>query len=269
MEGCVMAGDWIKWCVGLVNKPEIIRAASEANMDRHEVAGRFLVFCEWADANIPEDQISDSGMTYVNLSPSDEYNRAFVGALLGSEMLADSFAANWIRYRNGRVELPNFSRHNGLTAKTRARNSKSHKKMRQATPKDGRKKNVPNKSPPRGDEKGTREEKRRVKNSCSLEQESPQPPLIPVELQTDEFLAAWRDWLQHRREIHKELKPTAKANLLRKLETWGPERSIAAIRHSIANGWQGLFEEDSKNAGKGTQNRDNTGRPGATGRGHL
>ena len=87
-----------------------------------------------------------------------------------------------------------------------------------------------------GDVEKRREEKRR--GSCTNVQETPLPP----ELQTTEFLSAWSDWLQHRAEIRKPLKPTATANKLRELAKWGPARAVAAIRHSIGNGWQGIFE---------------------------
>lgn len=76
---------------------------------------------------------------------------------------------------------------------------------------------------------------------------TPLPPL----LDNPEFATAWADWRQHRREIGKPLKPTSEAKQLRKLESLGLPRAVAAIEHSIAGGWQGIFE-DKATAAKAT-----------------
>lgn len=65
---------------------------------------------------------------------------------------------------------------------------------------------------------------------------------IPESLNTEAFKAAWSEWQQHRREARKPLTPTAERQQLGKLEAWGADRAVAAIRQSLANGWQGLFE---------------------------
>lgn len=65
---------------------------------------------------------------------------------------------------------------------------------------------------------------------------------IPHELDTPEFLEAWRSWADHKREIGNRLTPTATRQQLAKLADWGVDRAVAAIDHSIANGWKGIFE---------------------------
>lgn len=65
---------------------------------------------------------------------------------------------------------------------------------------------------------------------------------IPEPLGTTAFLDHWRDWLKHRSEIRKPVTYTAAEKQLRQLEKWGLQRAIIAIDHSIANGWQGIFE---------------------------
>jgi hypothetical protein len=67
--------------------------------------------------------------------------------------------------------------------------------------------------------------------------------VFPEKLNTPEFHAAWRDWVQHRREIRKKLTPKAVETQLKHLAEWGPKRAIAAIGYSIGNGWTGIFEE--------------------------
>ena len=67
---------------------------------------------------------------------------------------------------------------------------------------------------------------------------------IPPPLQTDRFLAAWREWVTHRREIKRPLTPTATTQQIRRLAEWGESRSVAAIEHTVGNGWVGLREPD-------------------------
>ena len=69
---------------------------------------------------------------------------------------------------------------------------------------------------------------------------------IPESLKTPEFLAAWATWQQHRAELRKPMKPTSRRALLEKLTSMGTDRAVIAISHSIANGWQGIFEPTEK-----------------------
>jgi hypothetical protein len=76
---------------------------------------------------------------------------------------------------------------------------------------------------------------------------------IPATLKTEAFLAAWADWHQHRVEIKHKFTPTAERNALAKLANMGPDRAVAALRHSMANGWQGIIEPDTKGNSRGNQ----------------
>lgn len=70
-----------------------------------------------------------------------------------------------------------------------------------------------------------------------------QPPIqFPAGLEDMEFRLAWIEWGKHRAELKKPLTRTAIEQQLKKLADMGSARAIAAIRHSIANGWQGIFE---------------------------
>lgn len=177
-----MAGDWIKWSKGLPDKPEVVRIAGALGLSREVVVCRLMRLWEWCDDNIPDEAIRENGSAFVELSPRDGDNAAFVDALVGTPKFADSLAAvGWIRFRNGRVELPNFGRHNGETAKTRARNAKNQKRKRQtgggsdgAGSPSGVTNASPDTSPPRGDETVTRGEERREEDK-----DTPQPPAEP------------------------------------------------------------------------------------------
>lgn len=126
-----MAGDWIKWVKGLPDKPEVVRLAGCLGLEREFVACRLMRFWGWCDENIPDSEIRKDGLAVVELSPSDGDNMAFVDEIVGIPNFAKSLAAvGWIRFRSGLIELPNFGRHNGKTAKTRARNTRNQSKIR-------------------------------------------------------------------------------------------------------------------------------------------
>ncbi len=100
------------------------------------------------------------------------------------------------------------------------------------------------------------------------EQEHPPTPLggatvakggkeipIPPNLDTDLFRGAWTNWLRHRQEIKKPMKPTQTAQLLGTLSLWGAERAIRAIEYTIAKGWVGLAEPDAPGGGRSPFNK--------------
>jgi hypothetical protein len=73
---------------------------------------------------------------------------------------------------------------------------------------------------------------------------------LPSKLQTPELLSLWGQWIDHRNEIRKPLTPTAAQQQIETMSGWGADRAVKALRHSIGNGWQGMFEPDQKQAEK-------------------
>jgi len=65
---------------------------------------------------------------------------------------------------------------------------------------------------------------------------------IELPFSSPDFLMFWSSWEQHRKEIKKKLTPTTKKQQLAKLAEMGEQRAIAALKHSLAGGWQGIFE---------------------------
>ena len=61
-----------------------------------------------------------------------------------------------------------------------------------------------------------------------------------------DFKLFWSNWQQHRIEKKAKLTPTATKQQLERLAEMGEERAIAALKHSMANGWQGIYEPDAK-----------------------
>lgn len=67
---------------------------------------------------------------------------------------------------------------------------------------------------------------------------------------SDAMLAAWGQWVQHRKEIGKPLRPTTMRMQMSALDEMGEARAIATINHSISNGWTGLFEPKGMAGGR-------------------
>lgn len=89
------------------------------------------------------------------------------------------------------------------------------------------------------------------KNSTDKKREDkkkkePPTPLVsifPPELDCPAFHSAWADWEQHRRESSHKMTPLAAEKLLKKCVGLGVVRAVAAIEHSIASGYRGIFED--------------------------
>ncbi len=67
----------------------------------------------------------------------------------------------------------------------------------------------------------------------------------------EEFGQVWQMWLDHREQIRKPCTLLAKHQQIQQLKAMGEARAIAAIRHSIANGWQGIFEPKAEAGASG------------------
>jgi len=73
---------------------------------------------------------------------------------------------------------------------------------------------------------------------------------LPESLKTPEFIEAYKVLKQYRTERRgKKLTPTGEQQQLKKFSEWGSARACAAIYHSIANNWQGVFEPNGQVGG--------------------
>ncbi len=91
-----------------------------------------------------------------------------------------------------------------------------------------------------------------VKKSKAV-RKTTEPIVIPVELDKPEFRTAWHQWREHRSQLKKSMTALAESKALEKLVPIGMERAVAAINHSIANGWQGIFEPNNAAPMAGSQ----------------
>ena len=127
-----MAGDWIKWGKGLAKKPEVVAMASQLGIDRHHVAGLLMELWEWGDDNIESKGLGQDEWATVRMSPNDGDNSTFLDALVGFCGFADAMAeVGWLTVRSSRIAFPNYARHNGDSAKSRARNCRNQKRKRE------------------------------------------------------------------------------------------------------------------------------------------
>ena len=69
-----------------------------------------------------------------------------------------------------------------------------------------------------------------------------EPVRIPDELDTDAVRVTLDEFREHRRQLKKPLTAMALEKLLTEWSTKGSDRFVAAVNHSISNGWQGVFE---------------------------
>lgn len=114
-----LAGDWIKLDHTTPDKPEVIQLAQLLGFEDHDLAfAKCVRLWIWAD-----QQSVDGNELCVTDSFVDRYTRVagFAAALR---------KVGWLEGRDGRLSIPNFSRHNGQSAKTRANTAKRVQKSR-------------------------------------------------------------------------------------------------------------------------------------------
>jgi hypothetical protein len=95
----------------------------------------------------------------------------------------------------------------------------------------------------------------RPRSIRNIRKEPPTPlkgglAVFPDNLQTPEFQKLWEDYEAHRRAKRAKLTNVARREALAKLSRWGPSRAIAALKHSLSQGWTGIFEESQKTKSK-------------------
>lgn len=139
-----MAGDWLKFEITTPDKPETWQLADQLNLDPDAVVGKLLRVWAWFD------QQTENGN-----APS--VTKKLLDRLVGVNGFCDSMiSVGWMALDGDVIQLTNFQRHNGKTAKNRALTAKRVQKHKE-------------KSSEKSNEKVTlaplpREEKRRYKD---------------------------------------------------------------------------------------------------------
>jgi uncharacterized small protein (DUF1192 family) len=116
-----MAGDWIKMRGDLDTDPDVVRTSVRTNLDEFAVVGRLHKLWSWADKH------SANGLLRVS---SD-----YIDRIVACPGFADALVeVGWLRVRRDHLELPEWSRHNGLSAKARAGEAARKRSQRSGDP---------------------------------------------------------------------------------------------------------------------------------------
>jgi len=232
-----MAGDWIKIEKATARKPEVCGIAGELGISLDEAFGICFRFWCWVDDNFTTNAASVSETS--------------IDALVGRSGFAAAMKkVGWLHSDEQGIKIPNFERHLSKGAKTRGQTAKrveSHTKNKREQRYDANAESV----------SFALAEKRREDMNTDMGVEKKTPSIVkpkaqtefPTELDTPEFRATWAEWIQHRIELKKPMKPTSAKTLLKSLAKAGEQKAIESITHSMANGWQGVFEPSASAVG--------------------
>lgn len=227
-----MAGDWIKFELATLDKPEVCQIADVADIDLDAVVGKLLRVWGWFD------QQTETGN-----APS--VTKKLLDRLVGvTNFCNHMISVGWLIEADGVISIPNFDRHNGKTAKNRSLTAlrvASHKKAND-------KGNAASVSDPLASAL-PKEEKRREedKSNTPLPPEAPKPASKAVKFDAlaacppNVTPAVWAEWVACRKEQGKPLKETTCRAQAEQLADHPNADEV--IRRSIAGGWQGLFPE--------------------------
>jgi hypothetical protein len=135
-----MAGDWIKLEIATSDKPEVWQIAESLGIDPDAVVGKLIRVWAWFDQQTLDGNAKGNA-TSVTTGNGASVTKSATMALLDRKVGVTGFCAamisvGWMLDDGGALTLPNFDRHNGKTAKTRALTAKrvsEHKKKGNAT----------------------------------------------------------------------------------------------------------------------------------------
>ena len=246
-----MAGDWIKMRVDISDDPAVIGMSVAMEISEDEVVGKLHRLWSWADKHTIDGKAPAITAKWVD---------RFLNKLGFAESMQK---VGWLRFDETGIVFPQFSKHNGESAKKRAGATSRQRSVRENTAKSTNvtemSRNVCDISVTKAQPEKSREE---VNKNMGVEKKKPlivkaQPKTeFPEELGTPEFRATWAEWIQHRIELKKPMKPLSAKTLLKTLAKAGERKAIESITHSIANGWQGVFEPSAGAVGSSSKKED-------------
>ena len=219
---------WIKMRTDLHENPHVIRLATLLAIPRLHVLGLVCRFWAWADTNTPD------GRDCLEELHADDLDRI----VEHPEFAAAMESVGWLIVTETGIEIPDFDLHMSQSAKKRAVDARRQAVSR--IRRDKKRTHVGQKCDQIREEK-IREDKKQ--NNKGIESTEFVATVLgntgPI---PDTFVAAWSEWVAHRTEIKKPLTERAARKQLKTCKEIGYERAIKAIEHSIAGGYQGLFE---------------------------
>ena len=240
-----MAGDWIKVEKATARKPEIMGIARELSISMDAAFGLCFRFWCWCD-----DNLTTGNVFCVTESLLDE--------TFGKQNFASAMVkVGWLQFDGDQMTVPNFERHLSKGAKTRAETAirVAECKKRKREERYSGNESVTKKALPEKRREDMNTDMGAVEKSLPIVKAQPKTE-FPEELDTPEFRATWAEWIAHRIEIKKPMKPLGAKKLLKSLAEGGERKAIESINQSIANGWQGVFEVKAGCAGVKSKQED-------------
>ena len=102
-----MAGDWIKFEIASIEKLEVFKIARDLEIEPDAVLGKLMRVWSWFNVHT-EDGVSDVSALL------------FLDQKAGRAGFCESMQkAGWLDINDNTLQLPNFERHNGSSAKKR------------------------------------------------------------------------------------------------------------------------------------------------------
>ena len=221
-----MAGDWIKVQTCTPDKPEVHLIAERLGIDPDAVTGKLIRIWCWAD-----QQTADGNAASVT--------RSLLDRVSGVTGFADALVSvGWLEKTDGGFLFPNFDRHNGNSAKTRASVAKRVEKHRKTTESDSgtvkRKCNAETVTT-------ALPEKRREEKSINNIDGRPAEHIIPESLNHADCLVAAEKWFDYLDS--KQLQDKSPRGNEIALEAWwaqmariGRENFPLAVEQSMSRG---------------------------------
>ena len=263
-----MAGDWIKLEKSTIDKPEIGRIADALEIDPDEALGKCIRFWAWCDEQLETchaNSVTETGQTSrgdrdtrhaikVTKKHIDRvtYRPGFADALL---------AVGWLESAGDGFAVPNFDRHNGKTAKTRAQATRRKQSQRETSRPErdnGHATSVTKARPEkRREEKSnnthTHTNAKRLGNASSVtKSEQPEPhghglqPLLDHPAVNDQWATAWRTWLETwPGRMGKPFDPIAAEFQLAELAKLPPDKAERDLAFSIGKYAKSVLDSDN------------------------
>ena len=247
---------WVRIDYSTPDKQEVHRIAEILAVDPNLVMGALLRLWIWAD-----QQIDDGNAVSVTKALADR-----LGYLPG---LANAMEkVGWLEEtETGGFRLIGITKYIGPGAKRRAQTASRVASFRTrksnapsvttnradsnapsvttALPETEKSIKEPPLSPHGGNGDGSADAKKKTRTKTKTED----PADIPESLDTPEFLTAWAEWEQYRREKRQALKPTTRRKQLATLSKHPPDVAVAALEESMRQGWTGVFPEKITDGG--------------------
>lgn len=219
-------GGWIKMRWELAGDEAVIGIASALNLDDHTVVGKLHCLWSWVDRESRNGHVPGVTPAWV-----DRHVRAHGFA---EEMVKQG----WLAFENGGITFPEFGEHMSGWAKKRGLAAKRQSRKR------SRKSHAEGVTRSNSNSNSVSVSKGGVGGKAKRDfWEGAVRAMEDVCLNTVDFRAAWLDWIDERRNAgRKAYTRRGVTGQIHKLEKLGHDRAIAAIRHSITEGYAGIYE---------------------------